>query len=245
MAIIAEVLLRGITPEQYDAVRARARWVEEVPDGGLVHQTWFEGDVCHNSDSWESEEAFAAFSEQRLGPAMAAEGIDVQPEVTFHPAHEVYTPVRGIIAATPVPDGTDTVALCRLGYERFGAGDIRGVLALMDDDIVWSTPASISFGGAYHGPSGAAEFFGKLPRNFAELVVTPRHYIDAGDTVVVQGTHRGRTHAGNSFEVPFVHVWTWRAGKATGFTELMDSATVALALGEAVTAERTTVGTSA
>ena len=245
MTVIAEVLLRGVTPEQYDAVRARTRWVEEVPDGGLVHQTWFEGGDCHSVDAWKSEGAFAAFGEQRLGPAMAALGIDVQPEVTFHPAHEVYTPVRGILAATPLPEGADNVARCRLGYERFGAGDIPGVLALMHEDIVWSTPSSISFGGAYHGPSGAAEFFTKLPQNFSELVVTPENYLDAGDTVVVQGTHRGRTQAGTSFQVPFVHVWTWRAGRATGFTELMDSATIALALGEAIAAERTAVGTSA
>lgn len=100
MAVIAEVLLRGVTPEQYDAVRARALWVEEIPAGGVAHLTWFEGGDCHNVDAWESEEAFAAFGEQRLGPAMAALGIDVIPEATFHPAHEVYTPLPGIIAAT-------------------------------------------------------------------------------------------------------------------------------------------------
>ena len=34
----------------------------------------------------------AAFSETRLGPAMAALGIQVEPRVTFHPAHEVFAP---------------------------------------------------------------------------------------------------------------------------------------------------------
>ncbi len=41
---------------------------------------------------WESEEAFAAFGNDRLGPAMAKLGVAVAPEVTFHPAHEVYLP---------------------------------------------------------------------------------------------------------------------------------------------------------
>ena len=47
---------------------------------------------CHNIDAWESEDAFNAFGNDRLGPAMAKLGIAVTPEVTFHPAHEVYTP---------------------------------------------------------------------------------------------------------------------------------------------------------
>ena len=245
MAVVAHVILRGVSREQYDAVRAEVDWLGRQPDGGLAHLAWWEGDDNHNLDAWESEEAFAAFGEQRLGPAMAALGIDVPLEVTFHPAHEVYTPRRGILAATPIPEGADNVALCRRGYERFGEGDILGVLGLMDPDIVWSTPASISFGGVYRGPAGAGEFFTRLPQNFAELAVTPENYIDAGDTVVVQGTHRGRTMAGRSFQVPFVHVWSWRAGRATAFTELMDSAMVALALGEAIAAERPAVGAPA
>ena len=39
MAIIAEIILRGISKEQYDAVRERTRWLEHAPDGGLAHLT--------------------------------------------------------------------------------------------------------------------------------------------------------------------------------------------------------------
>lgn len=235
MAVIAEVTLRGITREQYDAVREGTGWLERRPDGGLAHLTWWEGEDCHNLDGWESEAAFDAFGQQRLGPAMAALGLDVQPEVRFHPAHEIYTPQAGVIAATETPDvaTAGNVELARAGYAAFAAGDIPGVLALMSEDVVWSTPDSIAFGGVYRGPEGALDFFTKLPQNFAELRVEPERYIDAGDTVVVQGRHRGRTVSGNSFDVPWVHLWTYRDGKATSFTELMDTATVARALGQA------------
>ena len=101
----------------------------------------------------------------------------------------------------------------------------------MDDDLVWSTPESLRFGGVYQGPRGAGEFFAKLPQNFAELLVGPERYIDAGDTVLVQGRHRGRTVVGNSFDVPWMHLWGFRNGKVTSFTELMDTAPVAAALG--------------
>jgi len=231
MAVIAEVTLRGISREQYDAVRESTGWLERTPDGGLAHLTWWEGPDCHNVDGWESEEAMGAFSEQRLGPAMAALGIDSPPEITFHPAHEIFTPHAGVVTATPATAGSD-VDRARAGYAAFAAGDIPGVLALFADDIVWTTPDSIRFGGVYHGPQGVGEFFTKLPQNFAELRVEPETYLGAGDSVVVQGRHRGRTVAGNDFTVPFVHIWTWRSGKATSFTELMDTATVARALGQ-------------
>jgi ketosteroid isomerase-like protein len=245
VAVIAEVTLRGITTEQYDAVRARTRWLEEAPAGGLAHLTWWEGGDCHNSDAWESEEAFQAFGEQRLGPAMAELGIDAPLEVAFHPAHEVYLPQRALHTATAAPQPTDNVALSRLGYERFAAGDIAGVLELMDDDLVWSPVPGLSFGGVYHGPAGAAEFFAKLPQYYVELTVTPEVWVDAGDAVVVQGTHRGRTVAGTRFEAPYLHLWRFRNGKATAFTEVMDSATVARALGESIPAPRSAPGTSA
>jgi hypothetical protein len=92
MAVVAHVLLRGVSPEQYDRVRAETGWLERHPTGGYSHVTWWEGEDCHNIDAWESEAAFNAFGQERLGPAMAKVGVMVQPEVTFHAAHEVFTP---------------------------------------------------------------------------------------------------------------------------------------------------------
>ena len=92
MPIIAHIILQGVSPEQYDQVRTEVGWLERPPDGGYSHVTWWEGTDCHNIDAWESEAAFSAFTENRLGPAMVKLGIMVEPEVTFHPAHEVYTP---------------------------------------------------------------------------------------------------------------------------------------------------------
>ena len=92
MAVVAHVVLRGVTREQYNRVRAEAGWLERPAQGGYSHVTWWEGNDCHNIDAWENEAAFTAFGSDRLGPAMAKLGIAVAPEVTFHPAHEVYAP---------------------------------------------------------------------------------------------------------------------------------------------------------
>jgi len=100
MAVIAHVVLEGVTPEQYDKVRAECDWLNDNPTGGLGHLSWFEGSTNHNMDAWESEEAFNAFGENRLGPAMAKAGVNVQPQVTFYPAHEVFLPNKLTITAT-------------------------------------------------------------------------------------------------------------------------------------------------
>jgi len=232
MAVIAEVTLRGITREQYDAVRAGVGHLERVPDGLFAHVTWWDGEDCHSLDGWESEAAFETFGEQRLGPVLAALGLDVRPEVTFHPAHEVFTPRAGVVAATDIPSvgATSNVELVRNGYAAFAAGDIPAVMALFADDLVWSTLDTVPFGGVYRGPAGAGEFFGTLPQNWAELRVEPERYVDGGDTVVVQGHHRGRSVTGNPIDLPFMHLWTLRDGKATELTEVLDSAAAVQAL---------------
>lgn len=92
MAFVTHVLLRNVTKEQYDAVREEVGWLDNPPTGGLAHMTFWDGADCHNWDCWESEADFAAFGEQRLGPGMAKVGVNVEPEVTFYPAHEVFLP---------------------------------------------------------------------------------------------------------------------------------------------------------
>jgi len=100
MAVIAHVVLEGVTPEQYDKVRAECGWLNDFPAGGIAHLSWFEGNSNHNMDAWESEEAFAAFGENRLGPAMAKVGVSAEPKVTFYPAHEVFLPKNLTITAS-------------------------------------------------------------------------------------------------------------------------------------------------
>ena len=100
MAVIAHVVLEGVTPEQYDKVREACGWLTDTPTGGLGHLTWFEGTTSYNVDAWESEEAFNNFGEQRLGPAMAKVGVNVEPQVTFYPAHEVFLPKALTVTTT-------------------------------------------------------------------------------------------------------------------------------------------------
>ncbi len=92
MAVIARIVLRGVSRDQYNAVRTEVGWLERQPTGGLAHLAWWEGSDNHNLDAWESEAACQTFAAERLGPAMGKLGITVEPEMTFYPAHEVYLP---------------------------------------------------------------------------------------------------------------------------------------------------------
>lgn len=100
MAVIADYFLPGLSREDYDRVRAAVDWLETPPTRGIAHLTWWDGEDCHNIDAWEDEAAMAAFVESRLAPAMADLGIQVGPQVTFHPAHEWFAPQAIRITAT-------------------------------------------------------------------------------------------------------------------------------------------------
>jgi len=76
MAVIAHVVLEGVTRDQYDAVRAACGWAGQETAGGIAHLTWWDGDDNHNVDAWESEAAFGAFGQDRLGPALAQVGVE-------------------------------------------------------------------------------------------------------------------------------------------------------------------------
>lgn len=94
---------RRVLPNRREVITpvcsARATSLCALETGGFAHLAWWQGEDNHNIDAWESETAFGEFGESRLGPAMAAVGVAVQPEVTFYDAHEVYLPQARTITA--------------------------------------------------------------------------------------------------------------------------------------------------
>ncbi len=95
MATVMLMHWREATPEQYDQARAQVGWDRDVPDGAKLHVSGFADDGLHVTDVWESEQAFSAFMEHRLAPAIQAIGIQGQPEVKFFPLHGVFAPALG------------------------------------------------------------------------------------------------------------------------------------------------------
>jgi hypothetical protein len=89
MPVVLEVVFPGLSPQHYDQLKAKVGWVESPPIGGISHIVWWEGDDCHGVDIWESEEAWATFGQDRMGPAAAELGISIEAVPAFHQPHEV------------------------------------------------------------------------------------------------------------------------------------------------------------
>lgn len=115
----------------------------------------------------------------------------------------------------------------RRSYEAFARGDMDGVVADMHPAIEWHQAQGLPHGGFYRGLDEVRRaVFDPLDEEWwDEFDAVPDEYLDAGSEVVVLGRYRGRAKGtGKRLDVPFVHVWTWRDGKAVRFRQFLDTA---------------------
>ncbi|MFZ3498616.1 hypothetical protein ACODT5_36220 [Streptomyces sp. 5.8] len=88
MPIAMNLAWPELTPELYDAARARVGWEDDVPDGLVLHTSWFADDGFHAHDVWESEDHFTRFIADRITPVIKGElGVQGDPQVAISPLH--------------------------------------------------------------------------------------------------------------------------------------------------------------
>lgn len=97
MAIVMSMVWAGITPLQYDELRAAVGWLDDAPAGGRVHIAAFSDRGLQATDVWESAEDFQSFVDGRLMPAVQELGLAGEPQVQILPLHELYSPQPGTI----------------------------------------------------------------------------------------------------------------------------------------------------
>ena len=125
----------------------------------------------------------------------------------------------------------DNLALTRRIYDAFAGRDVATLLEVMDDDIVLRQAPELPWGGEFHGHEGALTFFGTLIGTISSTV-TAEGLFAAGDQVVQHGRTSGTVVAtGAPFDVPEVHVWTFRDGRAVRFDAYIDTPAMLAALG--------------
>lgn len=129
----------------------------------------------------------------------------------------------------------ENVQVLRDAYAAFARQDLPAVLEAFDEEIEWTIPDSLPFGGVFHGHDEVLGFFGSLGQVWQDLSVEPVEFIDGGDTIVVISRDRATGAAGSTDEL-VVHLWRMRDGRATSFTEYADTAKALQALGQGVAA---------
>jgi uncharacterized protein len=110
-------------------------------------------------------------------------------------------------------------------YEAFARGDVPAVLGAFAADIEWRESEGMPQGGVYHGPEAVAQnVFGPLTEDVDAFAVTPEELIASGDSVaaVVRYTGTGKV-SGKALDLPVVHVWDIRDGKAARFRQFADT----------------------
>jgi len=114
-------------------------------------------------------------------------------------------------------------------YAAFGRRDVPGILANMDDAIVWrpvhGAAKQVPFSGERRGKAAVAEFFKIVAEAQDFETFEPREFVAQGDKVIALGHYAAKVKAtGRRFDSDFVMVFTVRSGKVVQFQEFLDTA---------------------
>lgn len=121
-------------------------------------------------------------------------------------------------------ENIETVKKC---YEKFGEGDIPGVIGFLDPDIDLTVPEveNAPHGGIWHGPEAVGRFFDLLQAAEEITDFEVLEFIAQGDRVVVRGRCTATVRAtGRYYSTEWVHLHTVQKGLITSFVEYFDTA---------------------
>jgi ketosteroid isomerase-like protein len=108
-------------------------------------------------------------------------------------------------------------------YAAFGRGDIPGVLALLDENVVWTSPRTLPHGGEYHGPAEVVKFFEAIGAAWDPLTIDVEQVGEIGDIVVGVVRADGNRRGGKPASYGAAHVFHVRNGKIASFREYVDA----------------------
>ncbi len=119
----------------------------------------------------------------------------------------------------------DVVGTVEAFYRKFREGDLT-CFDLLDPEVEHRT-----FFGDTQGVDALVGYLEGVNEVFDEPGPDPEEFIQAGSTVVVLGTWRGRVKAtGRQVEARFAHIWQCREGRLASCRNYVDSAKLLAAL---------------
>jgi uncharacterized protein len=128
---------------------------------------------------------------------------------------------------------TNTVRVVNRFYDALAAGDVPGVLGLLDAQVQWTEAERFPYySGTWVGPQAVLDnLLKRLVSDWSGFSATADDFMVEGDRVVSFGRYSGTYRAtGKSMTAPFAHLWTVRDGKLASFLMYTDTAKVLEAL---------------
>lgn len=115
----------------------------------------------------------------------------------------------------------------RAFYAHLATGDAPSALALMADDIVWTTMWHYKVD--RRGPQAVAEgVLMPLMAEWSRFAMTPERFVAEDDTVISLGRFVARHgETGKDVDAAYAHAWTVREGKIAAFRQFIDTLAVA------------------
>jgi uncharacterized protein len=120
-------------------------------------------------------------------------------------------------------------------YAAMATRDVARLFELIDADCVITQDPALPWGGRHVGHAGFATFASLLTETIASAVTTDALYAVDGEVIQFGHTHGTVVATGVPFDVPEVHRWTVRDGKAVAAHFAIDTALMLAAINTKLT----------
>lgn len=135
-------------------------------------------------------------------------------------------------SSLPKPDNAGVIQSL---YDAFAKGDVPGVLAGLDEEVVWNEAENFPYadGNPYVGHDAVVNgVFARIGAEWEYWNLVDMSLSEMGsDKVFATGRYNAKhKRTGKSINAQFVHVWTLKDGKAIQFQQYSDTKQVAAAI---------------
>jgi hypothetical protein len=112
--------------------------------------------------------------------------------------------------------------LVQQAYDAFGKGDIAAVIAMLDENVEWTSSRTLPHGGEFSGPAQVGKFFEGIGAAWDALVLDIESVNEAGTNVVGVLRADGTRKDGKAQSYGAAHVFEVRDGRIVRFREYVD-----------------------
>jgi uncharacterized protein len=99
-------------------------------------------------------------------------------------------------------------------YERFGTGDFRASLEVVDPLVLFVLPPGFPESGTYLGVEELLRYTRGFLEPWSRITIEAEGLTEAGDSVVAAVRQRGEgSESGATTELRYFQVWSFRGGK--------------------------------